>query len=318
MSDLHLTETAFNIPHLTCLQVICSPKLICFILAYPPPSNLLIKTGNWFQLQIFSWVQPWCISPMLCVCLFITHHRCVVQISFNRYVSSDTFSSDTLFCRSNLLAPYGFYSCRVVRTKCFLCTFYCCRKFWMCRCSFNIVSLVFSPVDLVSMFSACRLSLTLKMGHGHLCPNTPKKRKKSPKRSGQHGQADWPALPPAQHQGTTPSPSDMKGTGSAHKGQHLGQWWLVNMKKALKDWAYYEERWVWLGLWRLERSKAKIAHDHGISPATFGNQTLCKVEGYEHASEGVRCPKVLTVSKSSDTLFKQYSGVVCMCQSSFK
>ena len=85
------------------------------------------------------------------------------------------------------------------------------------------------------------------------------------------------------------------------------------MKNALEEWHYWEDRRVRMGLKNLEMSKAKIAKKYGLSPLTFGNHTLGKVQGYEHCSGGARQPRVLSAGKqpicfSTDTLFGVHVG----------
>ena len=81
---------------------------------------------------------------------------------------------------------------------------------------------------------------------------------------------DEPPPLPAPHAHNAWSPSDTKGTGSSHKGQQIGQWSVQSMKEALEEWEYWESRRVRKGLKRLEKFKAQITHEHGISPVTFG------------------------------------------------
>ena len=85
------------------------------------------------------------------------------------------------------------------------------------------------------------------------------------------------------------------------------------MKNALEEWHYWEDRRVRMGLKNLEMSKAQIAKKYGLSPSTFGNHTLGKVQGYEHCSGGARQPRVLSAGKqpicfSTDTLFGVHVG----------
>ena len=188
----------------------------------------------------------------------------------------------------------------------------------------------FTVVDI----SKC-VSLDFKMGRKPLCPNSPANNKAKQKRGKGKKNDDTARMPQpapkASHQWT---PSNMKGTGSSHKNQKIGQWSPILMRDALAEFDYYEERRIWLNLpgcisleayrlkvqsleslwsfsnsppllFRLEKSKAQIARDHGLSPSTFGNQTLGRVEGYQKASGGARRPKILSVSKytfSTDTL----------------
>ena len=84
------------------------------------------------------------------------------------------------------------------------------------------------------------------------------------------------------------------------------------MKNALEEWHYWEDRRVRIGL-NLETSKAQIAKKYGLSPSTFGNHMLGKVQGYEHHSSGARQPRVLSAGKqpicfSTDTPFGVHVG----------
>ena len=45
-----------------------------------------------------------------------------------------------------------------------------------------------------------------------------------------------------------------------------------------------------MGLKNLEMSKAQITKKYSLSPSTFGNCTLGKVQGYEHRSGGATQP----------------------------
>ena len=81
----------------------------------------------------------------------------------------------------------------------------------------------------------------------------------------------------------------------------------------LAQWHYWEDRRVRMGLKNLEMSKAQIAKKYGLSPSTFGNRTLGKVQGYEHCSGRARQPRVLSAGKqpicfSTDTLFGVHVG----------
>ena len=63
-----------------------------------------------------------------------------------------------------------------------------------------------------------------------------------------------------------------------------------------------------MGLKHLEMSKSQITKKYGLSPSTFGNRMLGKVQGYEHHSGGAKQPQVLSAGKqlicfSTDTLF---------------
>ena len=85
------------------------------------------------------------------------------------------------------------------------------------------------------------------------------------------------------------------------------------MKNALEEWHYWEDRRVRMGLKNLEMSKAQIAKKYGLSPSTFGNHMLGKVQGYEHHSSGARQPRVLSAGKqpicfSTDTPFGVHVG----------
>ena len=64
------------------------------------------------------------------------------------------------------------------------------------------------------------------------------------------------------------------------------------MKNALEEWRYWEDRRVRMGLKNLEMSKAQIAKKYGLSPLTFGNSMLGKVQVYEHHYGGARQPLV--------------------------
>ena len=85
------------------------------------------------------------------------------------------------------------------------------------------------------------------------------------------------------------------------------------MKNALEKWRYWEDRRVRMGLKNLEMSKTQIAKKYGLSPSTFGNHILGKVQGYDHRSSGARQPRVLSAGKqlicfSTDTLFGVHVG----------
>ena len=85
------------------------------------------------------------------------------------------------------------------------------------------------------------------------------------------------------------------------------------MKNALEEWHYWEDRRARMGFKNLEMSKAQITKKYGLSPLTFGNRTLIKVQGYEHCSSGARQPRVLSAGKqpicfSTDTLFGVHVG----------
>ena len=151
-----------------------------------------------------------------------------------------------------------------------------------------------------------------KPGRQPLCPSTPTPKPQRPSRK--KDQDDPPPLdsddegPPMPAPGHVHAwiPSDTAGTGSAHKGKHIGQWDEQDMKQALTEFDYWEKRRVRQGLAKPEKSKAAIARKWGLSPATFGNRTIGKVHGFKHASGGARQPKVLSVGKSTDMKFKPY------------
>ena len=107
----------------------------------------------------------------------------------------------------------------------------------------------FTVVDI----SKC-VSLDFKMGRKPLCPNSPannkaKQKRGKGKKNDDTARTPQPA-PKASHQWT---PSDMKGTGSSHKNQKIGQWSPISMRDALAEFDYYEERRIRLNLPRLEK-----------------------------------------------------------------
>ena len=171
------------------------------------------------------------------------------------------------------------------------------------------VSVDLPPSFNVCSFRLCCVSLALKMARKKMCPGTPKKKKKSPHRGGRPPAIPTAAPPPNLPQGPVAQPTqNTSGTGSHHRNQKLNQWDVERMKNALQEWRYWEERRVRMGLKNLEMSKAQIAKKYGLSPSTFGNRTLGKVQGYEHRSGGARQPRVLSAGKqpicfSTDTLF---------------
>ena len=156
-----------------------------------------------------------------------------------------------------------------------------------------------TPLDVCSfrLFSLCCVSLALKMARKKLCPATPKKKKSPPRRrtAGRGQPTRTPSNPPGQ--AVQPIHSSTAGTGSHHKDQKLNQWDPADMKAALIEFHFYEERRVRLKLPKLEKSKAQIARDHHLNPSTFGNRTLGRVAGFEHRSGGARTPKVLSAGK---------------------
>ena len=112
-----------------------------------------------------------------------------------------------------------------------------------------------------------------------MCPNTPGKKKLTPR--------GRPSGRPGGSQNLTASPPqviwpDTTGMGSHHQDQKLNQLKVENMKVVLEEFNYYEEWRVCLGLDKLEKSKAAIAKKYGLSPSTFGNRTLGRMQGYEH------------------------------------
>ena len=166
------------------------------------------------------------------------------------------------------------------------------------------------PLDVCSfiLFSLRCVSLAFKMARKKLCPDTPKSKKKSPRRRTPTGNPTnrQPPPPPPTPAQLTHSPTE--GTGSHHQGQKLNLWDPAKMKAALDEWKYYEERRIRLKLPKLEKSKAQIAKDHKLNPSTFGNRTLGRVEGYGHKSGGARQPRILSAGEqpicfSTDTLF---------------
>ena len=143
-------------------------------------------------------------------------------------------------------------------------------------------------VDLPPPFNVCSfrlscVSLTLKMAQKKLCPATPKKKMKTPSRGGHPPAILTTAAPPNLPQGPVAQlTQNTSGTGSAHRNQKLNQWDVEMMKNVLEEWHYWEDHRVRMGLKHLEMSKAQIAKKCGLSPCTFGNCMLGKVQGYEH------------------------------------
>ena len=170
------------------------------------------------------------------------------------------------------------------------------------------------PPFNVCSFRLCCVSLALKMARKKLCPGTPKKKKKTPSHGGRPPAIPIAAVPPNLPQGPVAQPTqNTSGTDSHHRNQKLNQWDVDKMKTALEEWRYWEERRVRLGLKHLEMSKAQIAKKYGLSPSTFDNRTLGRVQGYEHHSGGARQPRVLSAGKqpicfSTDTLFGVHVG----------
>ena len=89
-------------------------------------------------------------------------------------------------------------------------------------------------------------------------------------------------------------PTDTEYIWNWHRNQKLNQWDVEKMKNALEEWCYWEDRRVKMGLKHLDMSKAQIAKRYGLSPSTFWNHMLGKVQGYEHCSGGARQPRVLS------------------------
>ena len=93
------------------------------------------------------------------------------------------------------------------------------------------------------------VSLAFKMGRKPLCPNSPANNKAKQKHG--KGKKNDDAAPTPQRASKAShkwTPSDMKGTGSAHKNQKIGQWSPISMKDALAEFDYYEERCIQLKL----------------------------------------------------------------------
>ena len=176
------------------------------------------------------------------------------------------------------------------------------------------VSVDLPPPFNVCSFRLCCVSLALKMARKKMCPGTPKKKKKTPSRGGRPPAIPTATVPPNLPQGPVSQPTqNTSRTGSHHCNQKLNQWDVDKMKTALEEWRYWEERRVRLGLKHLEMSKAQIAKKYGLSPSTFGNRTLGRVQGYKHRSGGARQPRVLSAGKqpicfSTDTLFGVHVG----------
>ena len=176
------------------------------------------------------------------------------------------------------------------------------------------VSVDLPPPFNVCSFRLCCVSLALKMAQKKLCLATPKKKKKTPSCGGRPPAIPTTAAPPNLPQGpVAQATQNTSGTGSHHRNQKVNQWDVERMKNALEEWHYWEDRRVRMGLKHLEMSKAQIAKKYGLSPSTFGNHTLGKVQGYEHRSGGARQPQVLSAGKqlicfSTDTLFGVHVG----------
>ena len=124
-----------------------------------------------------------------------------------------------------------------------------------------------------------------------MCPGTPIMKNNSPGNG-----SPPPVIPTAADPTNLPqgpvrqSTQNTLGTGSHHRNQKLIQWDDENIKNALQEWCYWEERRIRMALKHLEMSKVEIAKKYGMSPSTFGNHTLGKVKGYKHCSSGARQP----------------------------
>ena len=122
-------------------------------------------------------------------------------------------------------------------------------------------------------------------------PQNSKKKKKTPSHGSHPPAIPIAAAPPNLPQGSVVQPTqNISGTGSHHCNQKLNQWDVERMKNALKEWHYWEDCRVRMGLKHLEMSKDQIAKKYGLSPFTFGNRMLGKVRGYEHCSGEARQP----------------------------
>ena len=160
------------------------------------------------------------------------------------------------------------------------------------------VSVDLPPPFNVCSFRLCCVSLALKMAQKKMCPRTPKKKKKS---------SGCGSCPPAIPTDAAPlnlpqapvgqATQNTSGTSRHHQNQKLNQWDVEIMENALEEWRYWEDRRVRMGLKNLEMSKAQIAKKYGLSPLTFGNRMLGKVQVYEHHYGGARQPRVLSAGK---------------------
>ena len=215
-----------------------------------------------------------------------------INISFVHFFAADSFRSFILCVLVDLPPPFN------------VCLFR--------LCCVSLCLIKFAAWYLQNRL--CCVSLALKMARKKMCLGTPKKKKKSPCCGGRPPGILTAAAPPNLPQGPVVQPTrNTSGTGSHHCNQKLNQWDVERMKCALEEWCYWEDRRVRMGLKNLEMLKAQIAKKYGLSPSTFGNHMLGKVQGYEHCSGGAWQPRVLSAGKqlicfSTDTLFGVHVG----------
>ena len=172
----------------------------------------------------------------------------------------------------------------VVRSKRFLCTFSGVDSFRSPCCLFFSYSPPF-PMSLVfqipSLPLPCHLcfvyvsqSFDFKMGCKRMCPDSDKKKKKSPKRHTEE--------------------AGKKDRGdSAHANQQIGLFTAEEMKACIDEIKEVEQRAKDEGK-KPKFSRNEICEKHGISPSSVSKQMTGKVKGYGPQLGGARRGKILS------------------------